>query len=376
MDKFQNKTLSELLQLAREWGLSGYSKLKKSELVRMLTRKVTQLSKKPSRKAPAAPPAPRKAAPKAPASRPRAASAKTAAQKAATRKTAAAHHQAAAAGKRLPEAYQDGRMTLLTRDPFWLYCYWDLTSEQQEKLWSQENPSLRLVEEGAGGTAEAREVKRIPLARGARSWYIQVDTAGRPYRAELGHDGPDGQFQPIASSNLSTQAPATVSPDIGGEFAAPGGGAGMAGRAPVATSASPSSVAEERERADRIFVLSAGARRGFAGSGEALSELAERLQRGLASEQLHSGAQQQPVPEQADYWLVVDAEVIVYGATVPGSKVFIQGRAVDVDGGGRFWARFALPDGTLSIPITGRSPDERFQRRALIEVRRATEPPR
>lgn len=374
MDKFEHKTLSELLELAREWGLSGYSRLKKSELVRLLTRQVSRIAGSPTRKASApaakktASKTPPKASPKVPP--PRATVSKTSSRKAATRKTAAAHHQAATAGRRLPEAYQDGRMTLLTRDPFWLYCYWDLTEEQQEKLWNGDNPSLRLVEDTGAGTP-AREVKRIPLARGARSWYIQVDTADRPYRAELGHSGRDGEFRPVAASNLSTCAPAVVAPPPSTAPAA----APAADTAPAA--AAPLSPQAAREQAERMFVLSAGTRRGFAGSGEALSELAQRLQKGLASEQLHSGAQvRPPAQEQADYWLVVDAELIVYGATVPGSRVAIQGRTVDVDGGGRFWARFALPDGTLSIPIQGRSPDQRFERRARIEVRRATEPPR
>lgn len=366
MDKFENKKLSELLELAREWGLSGYSKLKKTELVRLLTRKVSQFAGKASRKASPAAPAAKKAASKTPPTR--TASSRASQQKAAARKTAAAHHKAAAVGKRLPEAYQDGRMTLLTRDPFWLYCYWDLTDDQQEKLWNGDNPSLRLVED-AGAGAPAREVKRIPLARGARSWYIQVDAADRPYRAELGHSGPGGAFMPLAASNLSTRAPATVAPAGAAEFVLPGKAQAIA--------AAPASAEAAREQADRMFVLSAGARRGFAGSGEALSELAERLQRGLASEQLHSGAHAQPpAREQADYWLVVDAELIVYGATLPGSRVTIRNAPVEVDGSGRFWARLALPDGTLAIPIHGRSPDGRFERKARIEARRATEPPR
>ncbi|NMB75637.1 MAG: DUF4912 domain-containing protein [Myxococcales bacterium] len=369
MDKFENKKLSELLELAREWGLSGYSKLKKTELIRLLTRKVSQLAVKSPRKASPAAPASKKVSPKTNPARPT--SSKVAERKAAARKTAAAHHKAAAVGKRLPEAYQDGRMTLLTRDPFWLYCYWDLTDEQQEKLWSGDNPSLRLVEDTGAG-APAREVKRIPLARGARSWYIQVDAADRPYRAELGHSGPGGEFLPLAASNLSNRAPATVASSGGVEFVLPG-----KAQKTAAAAAAASSVEATREQADRMFVLSAGARRGFAGSGEALSELAERLQRGLASEQLHSGAQAQPpAQEQADYWLVVDAELIVYGATVPGSRVTIRNMPVEVDGSGRFWARLALPDGTLNVPIHGRSPDGRFERQARIEARRATEPPR
>jgi hypothetical protein len=110
-------------------------------------------------------------------------------------------------------------------------------------------------------------------------------------------------------------------------------------------------------------------------SAEAIGVLRRRLEAGLSSEQLHSAVQveRRPGPAQnADYWLIVDADLILYGATVPGSKVTIQGVPVRVDEHGRFWARFALPDGTLPLPVSGISPDQRFERGFDIRVDRGT----
>ena len=39
MINLQTKTVRELVDLARKWGLTGYSKLKKAELVKKLSKK-------------------------------------------------------------------------------------------------------------------------------------------------------------------------------------------------------------------------------------------------------------------------------------------------------------------------------------------------
>jgi uncharacterized protein len=267
--------------------------------------------------------------------------------------------------KALPEAYQDGRMALLTRDPNWLYCYWDLTPDQHKVLWACENPTLRLMEADT-----AKEVKRLALSHWARSWYIQVESTYRSYRAELGYQDAKGQFTSLIGSNASLVPRSDVSPATGSSA--------HGTEKNIQPGSQPAWFDEQL--ADRFYALSAGARFPGISSAEALSALRRQLQVSLSSEQLHSAsmasesARKPGAAPSPDYWLIVDADLIVYGATVPGSKVTIQNVPVSLDRNGKFWARFALPDGTLSLPVVGVSPDQLFRRGAHIVVHRDTKP--
>jgi hypothetical protein len=64
-----------------------------------------------------------------------------------------------------------------------------------------------------------------------------------------------------------------------------------------------------------------------------------------------------PLPAQAaqpgrkGFWLNVNAELVIYGATEPDASVTIGGRLIRLRQDGTFSYRFALPDGTYSLPI-------------------------
>ena len=99
-------------------------------------------------------------------------------------------------------------MVLLARDPMWLYTYWDLTAEQHRKVWAESRVTLRVVELREGHVH--REVKRISLTHGARSWYLQVDLPNRVYLAELGFVDAKDEFRCVLASNPSTMPPSNM----------------------------------------------------------------------------------------------------------------------------------------------------------------------
>ncbi len=366
MKKLETRTLRELLDLAREWGLSGYSKLKKNELVKLLSKRLSRERTEARPPAPAARPAAptaRKAAP--PKARP-----EPAAQPSAK---AAPARSARRGAEALPEAYADGRLVLLTRDPQWLYCFWDLAPEQAGRLAGGDS-ALRLLERSG---REGREIQRICLPPGARSWYLHVEAAGKDYVCQLGLARADGGFDALMTSNPSSTPPAELGPAEPARFVEPPPAPTprpAAARAPAPAGGPPAGTAP----AERFLAASgATSRPGGPSSAEGLSSLRVRLESRLASELLSSAVhvpgsdRRGPAPE-ADYWLWADAEVIVYGGTVPGSRVSLGGEPIALDEGGRFIARFAFPDGPIPFPIEGVSPDGRFSRKLRIDVRRET----
>jgi hypothetical protein len=195
MKNLKTKTVRELVDLARQWGLTGYSKMKKAELVRKLSKK---FGKKPVSKKSGKTATTRKKTGVRDKKRSEPKARRTARKKPVRASTPAPAPKVER--QTLPTSYGEGRMMLVARDPYWLYAYWDLTEEQEKKLWSETGATLRVVEVTDSGP---REISRIPVTEDARSWYLQVDTANRTYRAELGVTSQRGEFVAIISSNPS-----------------------------------------------------------------------------------------------------------------------------------------------------------------------------
>ncbi len=256
MAKPKGKTVSEMLGMARDWGLTGYSKLKKSDLAKLLSKslkhrsstelldlakqlglrgysrlKKTELARKLAiqlkssttvKKAAA----PAKKSPIAKAKRTATGSARTrrkasvrrqritspaSAKTTAKASTKAPKIQTQPVASKLPASYHDGQFLLLPRDPDWLYCYWDPTEAQQAKLEKQASLSIRLLRREDDNFVP---VKLIPISRLARSWHLQVDSSAHSYQIELGGLNAGGDFVAIMNSNVSDALPNTPSEQV------------------------------------------------------------------------------------------------------------------------------------------------------------------
>jgi hypothetical protein len=222
LENLRDKTVQELNAIAKKYGISGYSKLGKTDLVKLVRRKLKALvaskAKKKSAKKKKAP------AKKKPVRR----TAKTKAKKKKKKKKAG-----------------EGGMILLPRDTEWLYVYWDLTVQQETLLKASGVPTLRLL-----GHPDRRELKRIPLSQGARSWHIQATTADRDYIAELGVVDWRGVFRPLLASNPASTPPAEVSGNFQALF-----GEFKPGESPEPQSAPGGA---DQDKAERLGKLSYG----------------------------------------------------------------------------------------------------------------------
>jgi len=78
------------------------------------------------------------------------------------------------------------------------------------------------------------------------------------------------------------------------------------------------------------------------------------------------------ISKERKFWLKVDCELIVYGATEPDAKVTVQDRAIKLRPDGTFTLRFALPDGKQFIPVKAVSSDDIEERTITPIVSRET----
>lgn len=238
----ENATVADLRALAKKSGLSGYSKMKKKDLIAALKKSAGKTSsvktprkvaKKEKRGA-----AVKAAAAKSKTKMPTAATAKAAKKNTGTtvageairtkreatvpEKTETPFPPAAlfageAALKKfdigtaerkvfeedmeeLPDSYGQERLVLLPRDSNYLFCFWDVSDAR-----------VRELSEKAG---DGRTVLRITSLRGgfsfdeelsvsARRYHIKVPEAASGYFVELGVVGAGGRFYPLLRSNTA-----------------------------------------------------------------------------------------------------------------------------------------------------------------------------
>jgi hypothetical protein len=64
------------------------------------------------------------------------------------------------------------------------------------------------------------------------------------------------------------------------------------------------------------------------------------------------------IPNKArKFWLIADAELIVYGATEPDAKVTIGGREIKLNPDGTFRFQMSFQDGNIDYPIVAVASD-------------------
>lgn len=171
------------------------------------------------------------------------------------------------------------------------------------------------------------------------------------------------------------------------------------------SSVAPSSVAPDRSPAAVPPQVAAGVRPGVmanyfqhildpqfgpVGSSElGLPVVSGRLGQGGGSNQAPSSEGTVAIPEisssalgspgldsglpSEDFEFRVNAEVVLFGSTRPGSRVTIFGRPVDLRSDGSFTFRCALPDGRFEVPMQAVGPQGMDVRQAVLTLARQTE---
>lgn len=241
----------------------------------------------------------------------------------------------------IPTSYNDTRIVLLIRDPYWLYSYWDISHETKHHLaqeWGDfEHISLILrvydITDIDFNGKNSHDFFDIRINKNSNNWYINVGTANRSFCADLGFIQPNGDFYTIARSNVVTTPRDRSSAIIDEEWMI---------------------IEEDFKRLYRLAGLSAAGN----SSAELVESLLKRLEREIGSGAVSSLAS--PVkyqPRQRNFWFVLNTELIIHGATVPGAKVTIQGEPVELRPDGTFTLRFALPDGIQDLPAVAQSAD-------------------
>jgi len=198
--------------------------------------------------------------------------------------------------------------------------------------------------------ANAHKFFDIEINHEANSWYIDTGGPGRSWCVDLGLRLPSGEFITIVRSN-------TVQTPIEG----------------------PSWITDEEWMIpEEMFGRLYGMGFGLGQSSPVGKAWQERVKKALFSGVLASpgitsaASPVKKLQKQRKFWLVVDCELIVYGATEPDATVYVQGKQIKLRPDGTFTLRYALPDGKQVIPVKAISSDNEEERTITPIVTRET----
>ena len=249
----------------------------------------------------------------------------------------------------IPADYSVTRMVAIAKDPSWLFSYWEITAERFMQLekkfgaeWTKCTMALRIYDRGTEDHFD------IGIGYEARVWYIGVAPGGR-YQVAIGVLTPGGKFVMIAESAIVETPRGRVSDRVDEKWLIPD------------------------DVYDRIFAASGGYEVTAAGGSAEMRKMLEvRLEEQLSSGAVSSFGSGELMPEEKErgFRLRVATELILYGATEPDARVTIQGKLVKLRRDGTFTARFALPDGTIDIPVTAVSGDGAEERTIDTDVKK------
>jgi hypothetical protein len=259
---------------------------------------------------------------------------------------------------RLPPGYGDNKIVLLARDPWWVFTYWEIQRDREEDVRrkiessgdSPDRSVLRVydVTDVNFNGKNAHSFFDVELKGLANNWYINVGNPGRAWIVDIGVVSKKGSFYLLARSNMIKTPRFGMSDQLDAEWMVP------------------------EEDYWKMFSLSGGFGVGK-GSLEVREMIQKRLEEQVSSGGISSAASFYRKPSERKFWLVVNCELIVYGATEPDAKVTVQGKEIQLRQDGTFTLRFALPDGKQVIPVDATSNDGIDHRRITPIVTRKTE---
>ncbi|NER82257.1 MAG: DUF4912 domain-containing protein [Leptolyngbya sp. SIO1D8] len=304
----------------------------------------------------------------------------------------------------LPSGYGESRIVLMPRDPQWAYAYWDIPNGHKEDLRRQGGARLALrfydVTDIDLSHQAPHSLQQYECDEMAREWYLPIPVSDRDYAIEIGYLCNDGRWLLLARSAPAHIPPVYPSDWIEDHFMTVGWDQELRGKT-LMTLTHPSKRvgADSNEIYEEIFGMaqSAEAQR-VAGSlfgsmqhvpGSVVSSFAVPVSSyvfpsgmgmwggelltmsGINMSGVGFSASAPPIrPRQ--FWLVADAELIVYGATEPNATVTIGGKPIQLNPDGTFRFQMSFQDGLIDYPIFAVAADGEQNRAIHMKFNRET----
>ena len=281
-----------------------------------------------------------------------------------------------------PRPASETAVVFLPRDPQWAYVFWELSESDRRQAMADGASQLvlRVVDvTGLGaGAAHQHTMQEVVVNSHATEWYLPVPLSDRDYRVELGYRLAGGGWHSLAFSSVARVPALHPSEQILDQFV-------PFSLDSAATSSAASGAAVMSTAApgihERVYQAATTTWRAVGRGSEAFHEVDANSDhnQGLnasgaglwASGRNESGAGGVATRQRA-FWLVADAELIVYGATDPAATLRIGEEVVPLGEDGTFRLQVPFRDGQQLYPITAVAADGEQRRNITLEFVRTT----
>jgi len=323
-------------------------------------------------------------------------------------------------------SYNTTRLTLIAKDPFWIYAYWEIAQHDIDRIKSELGGNLygssmviRMYDVTYKDFNGSNANHWFDIEVGnASNWYINLWYDNVCYCADLGIRAGSGRFFAMARSNF-VQTPRMNSSDRFEEIWMDMRYESVEPHEPVSKGAKDSDIKIKYpviSKKKRIYLSEADLRRYYSRLSPLLRELmfsrisrkriykqlysksdrewqdmlymrrlgVEKFGRKImlgasefmfvgASENLPQGASEFVQPgKKRKFFFEIGTELIVYGRTEHDADVRLGDKKVNLRPDGTFSMRFALPDGKIPLPFTAMSKDKIETRKIETTVTRGT----
>lgn len=306
----------------------------------------------------------------------------------------------------LPDGYGESRIVLLPRDPQWAYAYWDIPNEHKQELRNQGGSRLALrfydVTDIDINTQSPHSLQQFECGEVAREWYLPIPVSDRDYTIEIGYICNDGRWLVLSRSAPVRIPPVYPSDWIEDKFVTVDWNQDLRGRT-VAKLETPRQRAAAAAGAQGVKLDSEGnpiydeifaqaqSTEAMRVAGSLFGSMHQVPEQAISSFVFPSGAGMWALPTASGinmsgaglfasappakprkFWLVADAELIVYGATEPDATVTIDGEEIQLAPDGTFRFQMSFQDGVLRYPIVAVAKDGEQTRSIHMDFERKT----
>ncbi|MEM8722012.1 MAG: DUF4912 domain-containing protein [Cyanobacteria bacterium P01_G01_bin.39] len=300
----------------------------------------------------------------------------------------------------LPDGYGESRIMLMPRDPQWAYAYWDVPSEHKEELRRQGGQQLALriydVTDVDINHQAPHSVQEYLCDEMAREWYLPIPVSDRDYIADIGYRCADGRWLVLARSATVSIPPVYPSDWIEDAFITVNWDDDLRGKTlytlvpPAKKQALGADAAKSEKLYSDVFGMTKETE-SMRMAGSLFGSMQQTPEAAVSSYIFPSGVGMWAVPTASGqnmsgagfsgdviptrprkFWLVADAELIVYGATEPDATVTIGDRKIELNPDGTFRFQMSFQDGVIDYPIKAVAVDGEQTRSIHMNFERET----
>ena len=269
-------------------------------------------------------------------------------------------------------------LVFLPRDPEWAYVFWEISDTDREKAQSlgANKLCLRLfdVTGSAEGNVNQGTLREIAVDSYSTEWYLPIPVADRDYKVELGYRY-GFNWMSLAFSTASHVPSSQPSEQILDKFV------------PFnldSPSENVSAIMDTQDKDisglhERLYQAATNySRRTRVGSEEFMEQNIHQNNSDNLNDSgagiWSSGSNESGIGinRNRNFWLVADAELIVYGATEPDALLTIGDENVPLASDGTFRLQVPFRDGSQNYEIKAKDASGDQERSITMKFQRAT----